>query len=90
MSKFFSSKSYSILPQSESTYPAPKAEKDRNVSSHKILSFWVTLTVLFATLSVLLGVQLYWPRREGSFEKGYHYELGKFRTPLDFISRVLV
>jgi hypothetical protein len=33
---------------------------------------------------------LYWPRREGSFEKGYHYELGKFRTPLDFISRVLV
>jgi len=35
------------------------------------------MTVLFATLSVWLGVQLYWLRSEGSFAKGFNHELGK-------------
>jgi hypothetical protein len=86
MAQFFPSRFYSSLPQTESACPAPISEKElgrghQHVSFHKTLSFWVTTTIFFATLSILLGVrvQLYWPRREGSFEKGYHYELGKFR-----------
>src|SRR5262249_33404403 len=83
MSKFLSSKPYSVLSQTESLHSPPgpewegKAERRQHTRARWILSVWIATAVFFAALSAWLGAQLYQLRSGGSYARGFSHELGE-------------
>lgn len=73
-------KSYTSLPQTEIDYRTSNSKQKApwwrvNSDFYRNPSFWVTTTVFFATLSVWLGLQLYWQQYKSSFTNGFNNEL---------------